>query len=299
MKNKKLYYWVCDLSSITGEGRLASFFIDHLRKNYQTIRINKRKFKYKFINKLLNYRYILPFVGIIYCWIFFLKKKKISYVNYLPFWNFLIFLFLPPSSIIGPITGGAKFKIKNNYFRLLMFPIFYKISEFIISMRKFHIIFSTDLLKKYLFKKTLKNSTFNYIISNFKISKKIKKKNNNFLVYYRKHHNKEKFFPIDKIKYLLFKGYEVNVVGNRLNLPNVINHGFINRKKIKRLQKKSKFTFYSGENLYSIFMLECISQNMNIITDISEKHNVNYFKKNFVFIDFKKKNSKQIQKLFR
>jgi hypothetical protein len=39
-------------------------------------------------------------------WKDFLSGKKTIYVNYLPLWNFLIFLLLPPGSILGPITGG-------------------------------------------------------------------------------------------------------------------------------------------------------------------------------------------------
>ena len=296
MINKKLYYWVSEISSKSGEGRLAFFFIDHLKKKYVPIRICRQKSRYKFINKLLNQKYISPFVGVIYCWIFFLRGKSVSFINYLPLWNFLIFLLLPPSSIIGPITGGAKFKIKNNYFRLVIFPIFYKISELIISLRNFEIIFSTDLLKKYLSKNTIKNSSFNYVISNFRISTNIKKKNDDFLIYYRKHKNKENFFPIDKIKYLVSKGYKINIIGNRLNLPKVKNHGLLSRKKVERLQKKSKFTLYSGENLYSIFILECISKNMYVLTDKSEKKNVNHFIRNFIFTDFKKNFSNRILK---
>ena len=36
-----------------------------------------------------------------------LKGNKTCYVNYLPMWNFLVFLILPPSTLLGPITGGA------------------------------------------------------------------------------------------------------------------------------------------------------------------------------------------------
>ena len=35
MINKKLYYWVSEISSKSGEGRLAFFFIDHLKKKYK------------------------------------------------------------------------------------------------------------------------------------------------------------------------------------------------------------------------------------------------------------------------
>ena len=37
---------------------------------------------------------------------FISKNKEICYINYLPLWNFLIFILLPPKTILGPVTGG-------------------------------------------------------------------------------------------------------------------------------------------------------------------------------------------------
>ena len=30
-------------------------------------------------------------------------------MNYLPLWNPLLFILMPPNTILGPITGGSKF----------------------------------------------------------------------------------------------------------------------------------------------------------------------------------------------
>ena len=82
---------------------------------------------------------------------------------------------LPPNSNIGPITGGAKFPKNTSFIREYLFPFFYKISEMIIIKRNFDLIFSTDLLKKYLKKTTIQKSTFNFIIKKFVYkNKKIK-----------------------------------------------------------------------------------------------------------------------------
>ena len=74
--------------------------------------------------------------------------------------EFFDFFLLPPKTILGPITGGALYdkSSKFNYLiRNFFFPIFYKFSEFIINLRfKNKIIFSTDLLKKYLSEKNYK-----------------------------------------------------------------------------------------------------------------------------------------------
>ena len=129
-----------------------------------------------FLKKIIDYKYISPFYGIIICWLNYLKKRRVAYINYLPLWNFFIFLFLPPKTIIGPITGGANYKNKFNLVRTVIFPLLFKVSELFIIVRKYNLVFSTDLLKKYLFKFTINKSKFNFVIKKFK--KKMRKKEN-------------------------------------------------------------------------------------------------------------------------
>ena len=144
MKNNRLFVWACDFSNKTGEGKLARLFIKYLKKNknYKII-LNQKK--------TLNYKYISTIIGIIYCWKKYLKNQKVCYINYLPLWNFIIFIFLPPKTILGPITGGAKhtgLNIESIFIRSLIFPLCYKISEFFLALRDSKIIFSSNLLKK-------------------------------------------------------------------------------------------------------------------------------------------------------
>ena len=98
---------------------------------------------------------------------------------------------------MGPITGGANFNKSNklNYFiRKYIFPIFYKISEKIINFRFEKLIFSTNLLKKYLNNTTIQKSNFNYVLNNIKLKKKnFLKKKIDFLIYNRNHRNKKVF----------------------------------------------------------------------------------------------------------
>ena len=62
--------------------------------------------------------------------------RPVVYLNYLPFWNFLLFALLPPTTILGPITGGAEYdKNQINILRRFLFPIFYKISEIFLIIR--------------------------------------------------------------------------------------------------------------------------------------------------------------------
>ena len=133
------YVWACDISKNTGEGKLAHLFV-----KYHKLDIKKKNYRFKF--QIFNYKYILPFIGIFFCWYFFFKNKQIYYLNYLPLWNFFIFLLLPPKTIIGPITGGANFK--SSIIRKYIFPFLYLISQIIIYFRFKHVYFSTSLLKK-------------------------------------------------------------------------------------------------------------------------------------------------------
>ena len=92
----------------------------------------------------------------------------------------LIFILLPPKSLLGPITGGANFKkeLSFNYIiRAYLFPILYKFSVLILNIRNFKTIFSTNLLIKYLNKKLIINSNFNFFLEGIEKKVRSKKKN--------------------------------------------------------------------------------------------------------------------------
>ena len=290
MMSKRINYWVCDNSYNTGEGRLASFFLQDLKKNYK---IKKIKQTYK--NAVINHRYISPFVGIFYCWIYYLKNKKVCYINYLPLWNFLIFLLLPPRTIIGPITGGAQFVDESYFIRSYLFPIFYKISEIIINKRNYNIIFATELLNNYLSKKTKKKSIFNYIVKKFNYKNKNKKKKIDFIIYYRVHKNKKSLFPYKFIRNLIAAKFKIIIIGDKLKYKKVINYGNISNYNLTKLQAKAKYTIASAENIYSLFTLECITHNMKIIIDKKNKSKIRFYKSSFLKINFE--NTKELNKI--
>ncbi len=291
---KKLFVWTCDYSESTGEGKLARLFTKHLnkKKEFNLVFYQKKKIKEK---------YFSTFLGIIYCWKKFLKKERVCYLNYLPFWNFFIFIFLPPKTLLGPITGGANYSkssIFSYFIRGLIFPIFYKISEFFLKFRQSNLIFSTDLLKKYLFKKTIKKSNFNFVIKNFFIKKTLKKKKKiDFLIYYRKHRNKENFFPYNLIRKLTKLKFKIYIVGDKLDMPLIKNCGFVSNNKVSNLQSLTKYTIISGENPYSFFILECLSNHVKIIIEKNMKENLALYKKDFIRLDFNSLNN--IKKLKR
>jgi len=293
LTKKLLHLWACDYSKNSGEGKLARLFIKSLKnKEKVIIKINKK-------DSLLKYKYFSPLLGVLYCWKHYLLGKKIGYVNYLPLWNFLLFILLPPKTILGPITGGAKFSKYNKfnyYFRGIVFPVFYKISQLFLLFRCNEIIFSTDLLKKYLLKTIIKRSEFNFVINQINIKVNFKyKKNIDLLLYYRKHNNKKTFFPYNFIKKMSIANYNICVVGDKLNIKNIKNLGFLQNSNIGKLQCRSRFTLASGENIYSLFTIECLANGVKILIDKKYRNQIKFYKKKFLVVDFNKLN--QLSKL--
>lgn len=290
---KKIYIWACDYRNYTGEGNLGRLFVRRLESRY--------KIKIFFNSKTkASSPYISVATGIIFCWKQYLNKKKVCYLNYLPLWNFIIFLLLPPKTILGPITGGAyylKTDIKNNIIRGFLFPIFYKFSEFLLFFRDTKLIFSTQLLKRYLTISTIKKSEFNFVLKNFKFKKK-RKKSLDFLIYYKKHKNKLSLFPINLIYKLVKKGYKIHVVGDNLDIPSIKNYGIISNKKISYLQSISKYTIASGENFLSLFIIECISHHVKVISNYKNKFDEYFIRKNSISLNYEGNiNFKKIKKI--
>lgn len=286
LSNKINYYcWACDLSKNSGEGKLGNLFIKKklIGKKIKIFTLKKNPKKIKDI--FLNYKYISPFIGILFCWYYFLLKKKAVYINYLPLWNFFIFLLLPPKTEFGPITGGALYKNKS-LIRMFIFPLFYKISLTLLKCRNTQLIFATDLLKKYINKNLRKKIIFNFVFNILKKRTKISKKSINFLIYYREHQNKKEFFPHNFVKKILSLNFKIHIIGDILKMPKVINHGRVSNLTVNRLLKKTRYSICSGENIFSFFTLECINNNVKILIDrniIIENKN---FKKNFLKIDY-------------
>lgn len=292
MTDNKLIFWVCDYSDKTGEGNLARKFIKENFKK-KKIKINTLK-----LNDFFNHKYLSPFVGIISCWKHYLKGNNVGYINFLPLWNFLIFFLLPPKTILGPITGGALYDQSNkvNYLiRKILFPIFYKLSEFIINLRfKSKIFFSTELLKNYLSKNTIRRSKFNFVLKNLKFKKK-KNKDIDFLIYYRIHSNKSLFFNYELIQNLVKSNLKIFVIGDKLDMKGVINLGYLNKKKIDILQSRTKYTLYSGENIYSLFVIECITNHVKILINKENIQKLKDLKKFFIPLNKSKPNIKKLK----
>ena len=142
LKKNKIFYWANSELKNDGEGILANNFLFFLKKNFKNsslISINKIKLKNK---QSIFAKYILPFYGVILLWGHYLKNEKISYINYLPAWNFLLILLLPPRTIIGPVTGSIN---RKNCKFFLAVSSYIGINLLLIKYKK--IIFPINFLK--------------------------------------------------------------------------------------------------------------------------------------------------------
>lgn len=272
-KKNTFYYWATDTRNNSGEGVLANKFIFDIKKYYKDsnlININKNKKNYHtFFSK-----YFLNFFGAFQLWKYYCLGHKTIYVNYLPIWNFLIFIILPPKTILGPITGSPfynKRSLLDFFLRGFLINIFKNISLYVIFLRKKKILFSTELLKSSIKKNKIKRCYFNYVLQLFPGFSKNEKKKIDFLIYHRLHNNKNNSMIYQFIKSTLKIKYKIVVIGDKINSENVKNMGYISRAAVKKLLANTKCTFGSSENLYTLFALDAISENVLIFYDYNLK----------------------------
>lgn len=301
MKEINAVVWASDFSPNRGEGILANSFFKEFTKFSNNEKIIIKTFEQKIVYFKKNFKplkiieknnffhkYIGPIYGAIY--LLLNRKKKIAYLNYLPLWNFLIFLILPSKTVLGPITGGAEFSHENNfstYLRRYIFPLLYKISLAIINIKFNKVIFSTNLLECYLSNNQKKGFLFNYIYLNFINHNNIKKDKKHFdLIFYNRKNLTKKNFLIKKLIFRLPSEIKICVIGELILKNNVKNYGFVNKKKAIKLIKKSKLAFASSENILSLFVVDAYNCKTGIIFDKNMKNlNTIISKKIFLPLD--------------
>ena len=300
MKKIETVVWASNLSQKTGEGILGNLFLKKFlsenKKKVIEIRTfeesffcqNNNCFKKKFIHKSgFFHKYFGPLYGVYYLWLN--RDKDIVYINYLPLWNFIVFLFLPKKTVIGPITGGnfsGEVTGINFLIRKYVFKIFYIISNLIIYKKFKKVIFSTDLLKKYVKKSKYKYTLFNFVFSNFFLNKKKIKKKYFDLIFYNRNNSTKNTKIRNNIINFLSKYYKICVVGDFFDNKGVKNFGFVNRNKIYNLLSKSKLALSSEENFFSLFVIDAINSNTKILS-LNNNFNNNALKKYFFFVEKK------------
>tara|TARA_A100001011_G_scaffold400386_1_gene514565 strand:- start:8211 stop:9149 length:939 start_codon:yes stop_codon:yes gene_type:complete len=275
----KTYVWTSDFRDNTGEGKLARLFFykSKLKKNLK-IKIICPECDYEFSKNQLRvigkkrrvdynsffFKYFYPLIGCFFSWVCYFSGNKFIYINYLPLWNFLLFLLFAPHTRLGPITGSIRYELKN---KRILIPFFYRISRIIIHLRYKSLIFATDNLKKY-FKNSNKKIKYNFVLSYLK-KKNLKtiKKSTDLVVYYRKHQNKNNIFLIKIVKWMLNNKVKVNCIGDKIKDNRVKNFGYLNNKNSINLIRRSKIGINSSENFYSFFMMDCINNSTKVLCD--------------------------------
>jgi len=275
-----VFVWSSDFENFRGEGILARIFLKKISAHsskkfliqtpgntYLVYKNRIRLLKKKKLEINIVSKYISLYYGIILIWKNYFKKKKTIYLNYLPLWNFLIFIFLPKNTFLGPITGGA-FYFNVNLFQKIIrkcfFPLFYLISLILIRIRFSNIIFSTSLLKKYNFFR--EKFIYNFCLSIFNNYNNYSK-NIDFFIYYKLNSTKSPEILNNIINYLSDSGFKVIVLGDEIKNKNVIYFKHLERNSLLAFLKKTKFTIISNENFYSLFSIDCISSNVRIFYD--------------------------------
>lgn len=285
MKNFDVFVWASDFEDFTGEGLLARCFVEKyfVKKNILKIKSNSSEFffynkKILRVNKNIytnnffkKYFYLLK--GLFFIWYYHINGKKTLYINYLPLWNFLLFILLPSNTLLGPITGSIyNGKIYNfdSFIRKIIFPIFYFIA-INVAIRKYkYLIFSTENLKKIIPKKFINKCLFNFSLLFYK-KRNLVKKNIDFIFYYKKHPQKSNNFHKLLIKKLSDNGFKIIVVGDSFFYKKIRNYINLPRKSLINLLDKTKFSVGTSDNFYSLFFLDCLSCNVKFFYDIKLK----------------------------
>lgn len=290
---KKIFIWCSDIQNNNGEGILANKYLDDLKKynkNYifyvKTLSSSKTKFLRSILGNTAD-RFLFPFFGVLYLWFVFMFKqqKKICYVNYLPLWNFILFMFLPPKTILGPITGGSKYLKKpyTNYFlRKFILNFLCLISVQILKLRNNKLLFSTDLLKNKFI--NFKKKKFNYVFKDFKFEDKNLKRKYDIIFYIRSHSNKNTFQSIELANSLSNK-FKIVTIGKKIRNKNITNMGNLSKKDLNKILQKTKCSFLSSENIYSFFSLDCLSNGVHVFYHNSYRPLIN-LKKNMTPINY-------------
>ena len=293
IKEPKVYCWASDFDNTNGEGITANLFLKKLieKNNFKEENIVvlniQRKINFNKISKFkdddrrgklnLIEKYFDPIYGLFYLWFRYLLGNRVVFVNFLPLWNFVTLALLPPSTILGPITGTSSYdkdiKGLEKIFRKYLMPLQFKISNQILKYRYKDLNFNTSNLKSILSKKVIKKSNFNFIYNLYDLNRNetfIEKKYD-FIFYIRRYPSKgiEKIIQFIEI---LKEDFNIITVGEKLNMNGIEEFGFISREKVLNLCKISKFSIISSENFYSLFCFDCISSGVKVFFDEVMKH---------------------------
>jgi hypothetical protein len=307
--------WACSYNQNSGEGILAKAFVDSIillnrdviffiYDGYYVYKIkNNLVRKKKLNNKILQInrnfikKYISPFIGCIFMYRIKLKKKyeKLFYINYLPLWNTILFIALPFNVILGPIVGArSNINIINNlnerFIRNYIFEMLYFFSNLVIFFKYKNIIVGNPLTFKLIYSiNKIKILNTNFSSTLYRSPNDIKyNKPFDFIIYYRIHPTKNNTIVEQLIETLSHKNLIINIVGDRYENPNIINHGYLLNDELLLLMRKCKFSINLSSNPFSLINYDLLENAViNFIYDpysLIVNDNEQLFNNKLVFI---------------
>jgi hypothetical protein len=302
------YIWSCEFDNSSGEGLLANEFVKYYSKSninskiiletpYVKYFISKGKIVKKLNLKkkvLLCYKYFTPFIGVAKIIRQNYIANSVIYLNYLPIWNFLLFLLLPAKTILGPITGSdTKININSikQIIRYILLPIFTFFSKKILQIKFRNIIFSTNLIKDINLINYIKNFSLIYILS--RNTRREVFKDIDLIYYFRNHSNKflkEEIYLLHKLLQLKFKILFCGDTMNYFNKLRIISLGYVPEVKLSSLLDRCRFVIAPAENPHSFYIQKSILSNVHVIFRKSQKKFIKNIYKSYSVVDFNKKN---------
>lgn len=290
--------WAVDFNNIGGEGLLARAYAIKLSEYYKekitvitphkihivsgnrilSLYRNRKNFlPMQESKKLFSQRFVYPLFGFFLLLKYRKKYDKRFYLNYIPLWLFPIFIFSYIAKFhLGPIVGGI-FQWNNNksflsnFFRVYIMRLAFKISIFFIKFLKLNVLSSSATIHNYLLDNRVKPmaSSLNLLPSMSIFSKfdslKENSKKIDFAFYYRSHPSKYPDITIDVALKLKKIGYKVVVFGEKMRLNSEEQIGYINKKELLKLFKKSKIFVNIADNPENLTVFDAISQGCEVI----------------------------------
>jgi len=303
------YIWACEFDKSSGEGLLANEFI----KYYLKFNINSKiiletpylkyfisngkavkKLDLKKKNIFFYYKYFNPLIGEVKIIRQSYIVDTVIYLNYLPIWNFLLFLLLPAKTILGPVTGS---NVKNNIHslkqivRFILLPFFIFFSKKIILNKFRKIIFSTNLIKNINLVHYISNFSLIYLSS--KNSRRKVFKDIDLVYYFRNHSNKflkEEIYLLHKLIQLKFKILFCGDSLNNFSKLHINSLGYVPEAKLSALLDRCKFVIAPAENPHSFFIQKSILSNVHIIFRKSQMKFIKNIYNSYSVIDVDNKN---------
>ncbi len=291
--------WAIEFDNLGGEGILARSFIIKLstvtnkkifvitpskiflikksrvislkRKNRSNISMQRSK-------NLFKQRFLYPIEGIL---ILLLNRRFEDrlYLNYLPLWQFPIFLMSVLCKFkLGPIVGGifkeSKYRtISRNFLRVHLMKVFYFISVLIIKIFNIKVIAANSSIDKFLkgFSIFPAVSSINLLPSQNNIFEEEILRDIDIVFYYRNHDSKYPNETKKISKYFSDLGYKVFIFGEKFESKKINHLGYIDRNELIDIFRRSKVFINLADNPENLTVFDAISQNCFVVNILEMK----------------------------